>query len=125
MYILRDNEIIWKARINYTNMNNETHKKEKLEKDGIDWWEKLEAIVHSSVKGVVGGLAQKAHERWQEFLKKLQKNLAGFFLLIVGFVFSLVGLSIIINELFKVSNGLGFALVGVFALLLGLIIIKK
>ena len=106
-------------------MENETNKDKEPNKDGIDWWEKLESIVNSSVKGVVGGLAQKAHERWQEFLKKLQKNLAGFFLLIVGFIFALVGLSIIVNELFKVSNGLGFALVGVFSLLLGLVIIKK
>lgn len=106
-------------------MNSENNKNHKHEKDGIDWWEKLEGIVKGSVKGVVGGLVQNAHERWQEFLKKLQKNLAGFFLLIVGFIFALVGISIIINELFKFSNGLGFALVGVLSLFLGLIIIKK
>lgn len=106
-------------------MNIENNKNHKHDKDGIDWREKLESIVRGSVKGVVGGLVNNAHERWQEFLKKLQKNLVGFFLLTVGFVFALVGISIIINELFKVSNGLGFALVGGLSLFLGLIIIKK
>jgi hypothetical protein len=108
-----------------TNYMSENNKHEKPEKDGIDWWEKLEAIVNSSVKGVVGGFVKNAHDRWQEFLRKAQKNLAGFFLLIVGFIFALVGISIIINELLKVSNGLGFALVGALALILGLVIIKK
>jgi hypothetical protein len=43
----------------------------------------------------------------------------------VGFVFALIGISIFINDLVKISNGIGYAAVGIVALLLGLIIIKK
>jgi len=103
----------------------ENNRHDKPEKDGIDWWEKLEAIVNSSVKGVVGGFVKNAHDRWQEFLRKAQKNVAGFFLLIVGFIFALVGISLIIDHLLQAGSGLGFALIGLLALILGLVIIKK
>jgi hypothetical protein len=91
----------------------------------FDWAAKLEDIAGGVIKGVMGGLVERIKERMHELFVSFQKNLAGSFLLLVGFIFVFIGLAIFINDLVKISNGIGYALVGIVALLTGLIIIKK
>jgi hypothetical protein len=47
------------------------------------------------------------------------------FLIFIGFIFAMIAAVMFINDLVKISNGVGYAVVGFFALLIGLIIIKK
>jgi len=105
-------------------MQNENDKKEKVA-GGFDWAEKIENIVESSVKGFMGGLAERIRERVREIILNIQKSLLGFFLLLVGFIFALVGVAMFFNDFLKMSGGMGYAIVGIIALLLGIIIIKK
>jgi|GEM_PF-3429839 len=91
----------------------------------FNWTEKLEQVAGGLVKGMMGGLIERMKERLHEMLMSFQKSLAGTFLLIVGAIFIFVGMAIFINDLVRISNGIGYALVGVATLLIGLIIIKK
>lgn len=101
------------------------NKNGEAETHGFDWFGKVEHVVESFVKGLAGGFAERVRERLHEFAVKVQKNIVGFILVMIGFVFALVGISIFINDLVKISNGIGYASVGFVVLFLGIIIIKK
>lgn len=95
------------------------------ESANFEWFEKVENIVGSFIRGLAGGFAERINQRLHEFYSKLQKNIAGSILIMVGFVFSLIGIAIFINDLIGFSRGLGYSIVGIGSLLIGLIIIKK
>ena len=106
-------------------MKNNNDENEDAGTRGFDWFGKVEHVVESFVKGLAGGFADRVRERLHEFVAKIQKNVTGFILVMIGFVFALVGISIFINDLVRISNGIGYAVVGFIVLLLGIIIIKK
>ena len=70
-------------------------------------------------------LADKIKHRIQEMVVAFQKGMIGSFLILIGTIFALISLVIFINELLAIGNGVGYMLVGVLSILLGLLIIKS
>jgi hypothetical protein len=103
------------------------NKKEKNDPEvqGTDWKEKIEGYLGEFAKNLAGGFIERIKAQLHAIYVSAQKHALGMFLILVGFIFALIGISIFVNDLIKISNGVGYAVVGVGALLLGLIIIKK
>ncbi len=97
----------------------------KEESGSFDWHETLSGLGVSFFKNFADNLADKIKHRIQEMAVSLQKGLVGAFLIVVGIIFALISVVIFINEMLALSNGVGYAIVGIFSILLGLLIIKK
>jgi hypothetical protein len=97
----------------------------KNEEQSTDWKEKIEGYLGEFAKHLAGGFVERVKERVREIIVAIQKNVVGMFLMLLGFIFVLIAFVIFINELIGISDGIGYAVVGVVVLLLGLIIIKK
>jgi len=98
---------------------------EKLERHGIDWKEKIEGYLGEFAKNLAGGFVERIKMQLHNIYLSVQKHVLGMFLIFIGFIFALIAAVIFINDFLKISNGVGYAVVGFFALLIGLIIIKK
>jgi hypothetical protein len=97
----------------------------KSEDQSPDWKEKVEGYLGEFAKHLAGGFVERVKERVREIIVAIQKNVVGMFLMLLGLIFVLIAFVIFINELIGISDGIGYAVVGVVVLLLGLIIIKK
>lgn len=106
-------------------MKNENNNTKENIKEEFDWFGKAEGIVMSFLKGLLKIGVETINERVREFYALVRKNIAGSFVMMVGFIFLLVGLAIFINDLLGISQGVGYAIIGIVAILTGLIIIKK
>ncbi len=106
-------------------MKSQNNDKKETESAGFDWFGKVEHVVESFVKGLAGGFAERVREKMHELILRIQKNVTGFFLIMIGLVFALIGIANFINDLVKISNGMGYAVVGLAVLIIGLVIIKK
>jgi hypothetical protein len=95
------------------------------EEHGTDWKEKIEGYLGEFAKNLAGGFVERIKAQLHSIYISVQKHVLGMFLILVGFIFALISIVIFINDFIKISNGIGYAVVGVGALLLGLIIIKK
>jgi hypothetical protein len=98
---------------------------DNLESHGTDWKEKIEGYLGEFAKNLAGGFIERIKMQLHNVYLSVQKHVLGMFLIFVGFIFALIAIVIFINDLVKISNGIGYAVVGLFALLIGLIIIKK
>ncbi|MFA5961701.1 MAG: hypothetical protein WC848_03395 [Parcubacteria group bacterium] len=99
--------------------------KTKKEGSGFDWQEMLSGLGVSFFKNFADNLADKIKHRIEEMVAAFQKSLIGTFLIIVGTIFALISLVLFINEILMLSSGIGYAIVGIFSILVGLLIIKK
>lgn len=95
------------------------------ENNGTDWKEKIEGYLGEFAKSLAGGFVERIKVQLQNIYISIQKHVLGMFLILIGFVFALIAVVIFINDFVKISNGVGYAVVGFFALAIGLIIIKK
>lgn len=104
-----------------------TEKKENnnAEEQGIDWKEKIEGYLGEFAKNLAGGFVERIKVQLHNIYLSIQKHVLGMFLILVGFFFAMIAAVIFLNDLVKISNGFGYAVVGFFALAVGLIIIKK
>lgn len=103
-------------------------KNAKTKKEGsgsFDWHETLSGLGISFFKNFADNLADKIKHRIEEMVAALQKGLLGSFLIIVGTIFALISLVIFINEMLVMGSGVGYAIVGIFSILVGLLIIKS
>lgn len=100
-------------------------KKTTKEKEGFDWHETFSGLGVSFFKNFADSLADKIKHRIQEMVVALQKGLLGTFLIILGAIFALVSLAMFINEMLAIGTGVGYAIVGIFSILVGLLIIKS
>jgi pilus assembly protein TadC len=100
-------------------------KKIKKEEGGFDWQETLSGLGVGFFKNFADSLADKIKHRIQEMVLALQKGLLGTFLIVIGTIFALISLVLFINEMLVMSNGVGYAVVGIFSILVGLLIIKS
>ncbi|MCX6761865.1 MAG: hypothetical protein NTY33_03455 [Candidatus Moranbacteria bacterium] len=100
-------------------------KKTKKEGSSFDWQETLSGLGVSFFKNFADSLADKIKHRIQEMVVALQKGLLGTFLIIIGTIFALVSLALFINEMLMIGTGVGYAIVGIFSILMGLLIIKS
>ncbi|MEI6587719.1 MAG: hypothetical protein WCO05_02090 [Candidatus Moraniibacteriota bacterium] len=98
----------------------------KKEEDAtFDWHETFSGLGVSFFKNFADSLADKIKHRIQEMVVALQRGLVGTFLIVVGTIFALISLVVFINEMLLMGNGVGYAIVGIFSILIGLLIIKK
>jgi hypothetical protein len=97
----------------------------KKEGSGFDWQETLSELGVSFFKNFADSLADKIKHRIQEMVVTLQRGLLGTFLIIVGIIFALISMVIFLNEILDLGAGVGYMIVGIFSILVGLIIIKK
>ena len=95
------------------------------EEHGTDWKEKIEGYLGEFAKNLAGGFIERVKMQLHNIYLSIQKHVLGMFLILIGFIFALIAAVIFINDLVKISNGIGYAVVGFFALIIGLIIIKK
>jgi hypothetical protein len=100
-------------------------KKIKKEGGGFDWQETLSGLGVGFFKNFADSLADKIKHRIQEMIVALQKGLLGTFLILIGAIFALISLVIFINDILMIGNGVGYAIVGIFSILIGLLIIKS
>jgi hypothetical protein len=103
----------------------EKKQNDNLESYGTDWKEKIEGYLGEFAKNLAGGFIERIKMQLHNVYLSVQKHVLGMFLIFVGFIFALISIVIFINDFVKISNGIGYAIVGFFALLIGLIIIKK
>ena len=103
----------------------EKKQSDNLENHGTDWKEKIEGYLGEFAKNLAGGFVERIKVQLHNIYISIQKHVLGMFLILIGFVFALIAIVIFINDLVKISNGIGYAVVGFFALIIGLIIIKK
>lgn len=90
-----------------------------------DWHEVFSGLGASFVKNFAESLVDKVRNRIKEIISALQRGILGAFLIATGLIFALIGLITFLNDLLQLGDGMGYALVGVFSILIGLIIIKK
>jgi len=100
-------------------------KAKKEEHSSFDWHETLSGLGVSFFKNFADSLADKIKHRIQEMLLALQKGLLGTFLVVVGTIFALISLVLFINKILAMGDGIGYAVVGIFSILVGLLIIKS
>lgn len=98
---------------------------DNLESQGTDWKEKIEGYLGEFAKNLAGGFIERIKMQLHNIYLSVQKHVLGMFLIFIGFIFAMIAAVIFINDLVQISNGIGYAVVGFFALLIGLIIIKK
>jgi hypothetical protein len=103
----------------------EKKQNDNSENHGTDWKEKVEGYLGEFAKNLAGGFIDRIKMQLHNIYLSIQRQVLGMFLIFIGFIFALVAIVIFINDLVKISNGIGYAAVGFFALLIGLIIIKK
>jgi hypothetical protein len=103
----------------------EKKQNDNLESHGIDWKEKIEGYLGEFAKNLAGGFIERIKMQLHNIYLSIQKHALGMLLIFIGFIFALIAIVIFINDLVKISDGIGYAVVGFFALLIGLIIIKK
>ncbi|MDP1845981.1 MAG: hypothetical protein Q8L09_04555 [Candidatus Moranbacteria bacterium] len=103
----------------------EKKQSENLESHGTDWKEKIEGYLGEFAKNLAGGFVERIKTQLHNIYLSIQKHVLGMFLIFIGFIFALIAVVIFINDFVKISNGIGYAVVGFFALIIGLIIIKK
>ena len=77
------------------------------------------------MKSLTHDLVEPVKEEIAEFYETLKRNLTGMVLLIFGLVFLLVGLAHFLNDLIQISDGFGYALVGMVTIIFGFLTIKK
>jgi hypothetical protein len=100
-------------------------KTKKGDSGAFDWRETFSGLGASFFKNFADSLADKIKHRIQEMVVTLQKGLLGTFLIVTGTIFALVSLAIFLNEILALGDGIGYMLVGIFSILVGLLIIKK
>jgi hypothetical protein len=103
----------------------EKKQSDNLESHGTDWKEKIEGYLGEFAKNLAGGFVERIKVQLHNIYISIQRHVLGMFLILIGFVFALIAIVIFINDFVKISNGVGYAMVGFFALAIGLIIIKK
>lgn len=103
----------------------EKKQNDNLESHGTDWKEKIEGYLGEFAKNLAGGFIERIKMQLHDLYLSIQRHAVGMFLILIGFIFAMIAVVIFINDMVKISNGVGYALVGFFALLIGLIIIKK
>ena len=103
----------------------EKKQNDNLESQGTDWKEKIEGYLGEFAKNLAGGFIERIKMQLHDLYLSIQRHAVGMFLILIGFIFAMVAVVIFINDLVKISNGVGYAVVGLFALIIGLIIIKK
>ena len=103
----------------------EKKQEENIKSQGTDWKEKIEGYLGEFAKSLAGGFVERIKTQLHELYIAFQKNAVGGILMLIGFIFALIAMVIFINDLVKISNGIGYAVVGIAAIFLGLIIIKK
>lgn len=60
-------------------------------------------------------------QRIEHSLKNAMQKMIGAIILFIGFIFVLVALAILISDLLKTSPGVGYGIVGIFVILVGLL----
>lgn len=103
----------------------EKKQNDNLESQGIDWKEKIEGYLGEFAKNLAGGFIERIKMQLHDLYLSIQRHAVGMFLILIGFIFAMIAIVIFINDMVKISNGVGYAVVGFFALIIGLIIIKK
>jgi len=103
----------------------EKKQSDNLESHGTDWKEKIEGYLGEFAKNLAGGFVERIKMQLHTIYLSIQKHVLGMFLIFIGFIFAMIAAVMFINDMVKISNGVGYAVVGFFALLIGLIIIKK
>lgn len=97
-------------------------KKNKHTGDGIDWGNFCSATLFENAKniaeGVTGGFKRKVKEAISRTTKRFVANI----LIFLGLVFLMVGLSVFLNEVLRLSNGIGYAVVGMLIVMIGVVI---
>lgn len=101
------------------------NKKSISEEGGSDWKEKIEGYLGEFAKNLAGGFLERIKSQLHDIYISIQEHALGMFFILTGFVFALIGIADFINDVVKISSGVGYAVVGIGALLIGLIIIKK
>lgn len=100
-------------------------KTKKGDSGSFDWHETFSGLGASFFKNFADNLADKIKHRIQEIIIALQKGLVGTFLIVIGIIFALISLVFFLNEILALGNGVGYMIVGIFSILLGLLIIKS
>lgn len=103
----------------------EKKQNDNLESHGTDWKEKIEGYLGEFAKNLAGGFIERIKMQLHDLYLSIQRHVVGMFLILIGFIFAMIAVVIFINDMVKISNGVGYAVVGFLALLIGLIIIKK
>lgn len=124
IFVLTSSSVYNKNRDKNKKMT-ETKQNKGSEEHGTDWKEKIEGYLGEFAKNLAGGFIERIKAQLYTIYVSAQKHALGMFLILVGFIFALIAIVIFINDLIKISNGVGYAVVGFFALIIGLIIIKK
>lgn len=87
--------------------------------------EMVGGFVAGFMRSMTDNLVGKVRIEVTKVQETIQRNIMGTLMLFLGLAFALTGLAIFINDLVQISDGIGFALVGIVALLMGYITIKQ
>lgn len=100
-------------------------KKEEEQEDHISFIkDTLKNMAQNLAKGIASTWLENIKEKIREGIMKAKRRMFGSALVMIGLVFALVGFAIFLNEIIDLSNGLGYAIVGIIVLLIGYLMIK-
>jgi surface polysaccharide O-acyltransferase-like enzyme len=102
-------------------MSVKTKQTKKPTSFGGDW----KNLLHGFVGNMLDQLSENVSQKVQAWLKIVKRKTIGFFLILLGLVYFLSGVAMFFNAFFaKIAPGLGFVIVGVLILLIGVLMNK-
>jgi hypothetical protein len=93
---------------------------------GKEWSDVIKDWIFDHLKAftslLVAETGKEIKNRLRDFLSMVNKAFISSLMVFLGVVFLMVGMALILNELFNISGGLGFILVGILSVFLGVVV---
>ena len=97
-------------------------KKNKHKDDGIDWGNLCSTTLLGNVKGIAEGITSGFKKKIRDAVSRTTRRFVANALIFLGLVFLMVGLAIFLNEVLRLSNGIGYAVVGILIVMVGVVV---
>lgn len=94
----------------------------KQKEEGIDWGSFCSATLFNNAKEVAQGITGGFKKRVRELVGRTTQRFIANILIFIGLVFLMVGISVFLNEMLSLSNGVGYAIVGMLVVMVGVVV---
>lgn len=104
----------------------EKQKKTTSKRNGqFEWQSSAEKIAHNFFHHLVSRITDPIKQQIEKTQRAIQKNIFGNLFMLIGIIFLMIGSSLIINDLVGISQGVGYAMMGFLALIIGYIVLRS
>lgn len=93
----------------------------KQKESGIDWTNLLKMLVLENAKAVAVNAADEVRKKIKKAISESTQKFITSTLILVGLIFLMTGLAIFINEAVQASNSVGYIVVGILVVAVGVV----